>query len=95
MDRSYSVYILSNRHRTVFYTGITGDLEFRLWQHRNRQGGAFTSKYQCCDLLYVEEHAFVLDAIDREKQIKRWGRAKKVALIRTINPEMVVLSGEE
>ena len=92
MRHRYHVYIVSNRYRTVFYTGMTNDLQRRVWEHKNGQGSEFTSRYRVTDLLYYEEYIQVKEAIRREKQLKRWGRRKKLALIQTLNPGMVDLA---
>jgi putative endonuclease len=84
----YYVYILSNVRRTVLYTGITSDLRRRLAAHRRGEGSVFTHRYRCHDLIYVEEHARVTDAIQRETEIKSWRREKKLALIRHLNPAL-------
>jgi len=89
---SYSVYILSNFSRTVFYTGVTSNLEFRVWQHRNNEGGIFTSKYKCHYLMYYEEYNDIRNAIAREKQLKKWLRQWKIELIRKNNPDMIDLA---
>ena len=88
----YSVYILSNFTRTVFYIGVTNDLEKRVWQHRNGEGGVFTQKYHCHDLLYYEDYADVNNAIAREKQLKNWHRKWKMDLIKKENPGMIDLA---
>ncbi len=92
--RRYYVYIISNRYRTVFYTGMTNDLERRIWEHKSGEGSTFTSRYRVTDLLYYEEYSQVKEAISREKQLKRWGRQKKLDLIKTLNPEMVDLADQ-
>ena len=89
---SYSVYILSNFARTVFYIGITNNIETRVWQHKNNEGGVFTSKYKCHYLMYFEEYADVNNAITREKQLKNWLRKWKIELIRKDNPDLVDLA---
>lgn len=88
---SYHVYILTNRHRTVFYVGVTGDLERRVWAHANGEGSVFTSRYRVTDLIYAEAYGQVEDAIQREKEIKGWRREKKLALVRATNPELRTL----
>jgi putative endonuclease len=82
--RTYYVYILSSRSRTL-YVGVTNDLRLRLWQHRNG-GCAFTMKYRIDRLVYFESTTDVIAAISREKQIKGYRRAKKVSLIAEMNP---------
>lgn len=80
---SYSVYILSNFARTVFYIGVTNNLERRIWEHRNGEGAVFTAKYKCHYLMYYEDYADINNAIAREKQLKNWQRSWKIELIRT------------
>ena len=83
--RSYYVYILTNRSGTL-YVGVTNDLERRIHEHRSGLVDGFTKAYRIHELVYFEECGEVVDAITREKQIKGWSRAKKVALIATLNP---------
>ena len=87
MLRQFHVYIMSNTHRTVLYTGVTRDLRGRAWQHRNGQGGGFTVRYNCTRLVYYEEFRDSYNAIAREKQIKAGSRARKIRLIEGMNPE--------
>jgi putative endonuclease len=84
---NYYVYILTNKAKTVLYTGVTNDLKERLYSHNNPVpfSKAFTAKYKCCFLIYYEHFIEIDDAIKREKQIKGWSRAKKVALISEFN----------
>jgi putative endonuclease len=84
--KSYYVYMVSNRSRVVLYTGVTNDLQRRLWQHVNGTNQGFTSRYQVNRLVYYEIYPDIRDAIAREKEIKAWRREKKNALVRTINP---------
>lgn len=88
----YYVYILSNRHRTVLYVGMTNDLQRRLREHREGRKGAFTSRYNVVDLVYFERHSTSTAAIEREKQLKGWRREKKGALIEAKNPDLEALS---
>jgi len=88
----YYVYVLTNAHRTVLYVGMTNDLRRRLRQHREGRGDAFTAQYNAFDLVYFERHATSTEAIEREKQLKRWGREKKEALIRSENPDLATRS---
>jgi len=85
---SYSVYILSNKHHTVFYTGVTSNLESRVFQHKTAEGGAFTSTYNCHCLLYYEDYNDIRNAIAREKQLKKWRRDWKLELIKKQNPQL-------
>jgi putative endonuclease len=87
----YYVYILSNRHRTVLYIGMTNDLRRRMREHREGQRGAFSAQYNTVDLLYFERHPSSTAAIEREKQLKAWRRDKKEALIRSENPDLETL----
>ena len=85
---SYFVYILSNKTNVTIYTGVTKDLERRLWQHRSHQDpNSFTARYHVEKLVYFEETPSVEAAIAREKQIKSWSRKKKNQLIERANPE--------
>ncbi|MFH6603612.1 GIY-YIG nuclease family protein [Maribacter algicola] len=87
----YHVYIITNKNRTVLYTGVTNYLAKRLYQHvENAKTGkkTFTAMYKCNHLLYYEKFEWIHDAIAREKEIKGWRREKKVALIKIINPEL-------
>jgi putative endonuclease len=87
----YYVYFLSNRHRTVFYIGMTNGLRRRLSEHRSDAEGAFTGQYNATELIYYERFGSARAAVEREKQLKRWGRDKKEALIRAKNPRLDAL----
>ena len=91
---SYYVYIMSNRHRTVLYIGMTNSLERRVQEHQEGRGSTFTARYQAKELVYYEEYERPQDAIDREKQLKKWRREKKENLICRSNPEMRALNGQ-
>jgi putative endonuclease len=80
------LYILTNKPYGTLYTGVTSDLIERLEAHRRGVGSAFTKKYGLTRLVYYETHALIVDAIQRETNIKRWKRDWKIALIETINP---------
>jgi putative endonuclease len=80
------VYIMTNRPNGILYTGVTTNLIGRVWQHREGTFAGFTEKYGLTRLVYFEEHAAVLDAIQREKNIKHWKRAWKARLILEFNP---------
>ncbi len=90
MRQSY-VYILTNRSRTL-YTGVTNDLQRRVYEHRHHLVPGFTSKYNIMQLVHYEITSDVRAAITREKQIKGWLRKKKIALIESENPEWQDLS---
>jgi len=85
--RQYYVYILTNRKQGVLYTGVTNNLERRMYEHKNKLIPGFASKYNLKKLVYFEETIDVNAAITREKQIKGWLRKKKVALIESMNPD--------
>ena len=88
------VYIMSNKMRTTLYIGVTGDLETRVLQHKTGYGSAFTSKYQLKHLMYYEKILGMQNAIDREKQLKRWHREWKWNLIKENNPELNDLASD-
>ena len=85
-DKLYHVYILSNKTNTVVYIGVTGDLMRRLWEYRNDVADGFTKRYHVHKLVYYESTTDAQAAIDREKQLIKWRRAKKNELIESINP---------
>ncbi|MCX5773409.1 MAG: GIY-YIG nuclease family protein [Fusobacteria bacterium] len=86
MENHYYVYILTNYAKTVLYIGITNSIQRRLYEHKNDVHEGFSKKYQCHFLLYCEECSDVNSAIAREKQLKKWSRAKKESLINQVNP---------
>ena len=88
----YSVYILTNWKRTVFYTGVTNNLVRRVFEHKAHVNQGFTSTYNCNHLMYFEEYKYIWDAIHREKQIKKYKRQWKKNLINSLNPEWRDLS---
>lgn len=93
MPRQPVVYILASPNNRALYIGVTTDLGRRLEEHR--QGSSIhTSKYNIIKLVYVEEHETAPIAIDREKQLKRWRREKKISLIDAANPEWRDLTGD-
>ncbi|MGH7771135.1 MAG: GIY-YIG nuclease family protein [Candidatus Binatia bacterium] len=89
--KQYYVYIMTNKSRTL-YTGVTSDLERRVYEHKQRLVPGFTGKYNITRLVYFEVTYDVRAAIAREKQIKGWLRRKKIALIESVNPEWKDLS---
>ncbi|MGH7846792.1 MAG: GIY-YIG nuclease family protein [Candidatus Binatia bacterium] len=91
MSKEYYVYILTNKSRTL-YTGVTNDLEKRVYQHKHKLVPGFTSKYNITQLVYFETTQGVHAALTREKQIKGLLRRKKMALIEAVNPEWKDLS---
>jgi putative endonuclease len=84
--KQYYVYIMTNRSRTL-YTGVTNDLQRRVYEHKEKLLPGFTSKYRINKLVYFEATENVSSAIAREKQIKGWLRERKIALIETTNPQ--------
>lgn len=93
-NQNYFVYITTNPGKTVFYVGMTNDLERRLYEHRQNKGKSetFAGRYYCYNLVFYERHTNVNHAIEREKEIKLINRAEKEKLIRTINPKMNFLN---
>src|SRR5690348_8528941 len=94
MERMYNFYITTNSTRSVLYSGVTNDLCQRMVEHFLSRGGSnsFTGRYYCYWLIYFEEFDDVLKAIRREKEVKKWGRQKKVTLINSSNPEWKFLN---
>ena len=88
----YSVYFLTNLNHIVIYTGMTNDLPQRVFDHKVKRNPGFTAKYNCSKLVYYEEFNNPVDAIHREKQVKRYSREWKHNLINKINPEWKDLS---
>jgi putative endonuclease len=80
------VYILANKRNGTLYIGVTSDLVKRLWEHRQKLVDGFTKEYSVTRLVFFEFHDSMPDAILREKQMKRWNRAWKIALIEKNNP---------
>lgn len=95
-QHNYFVYITTNPGKTVLYVGVTHDLVSRLHQHYESRGktDTFAGKYYCYNLLYWERYQYIQHAIDREKEIKKWRREKKEALIHSMNPAWKFLNGE-
>jgi putative endonuclease len=98
MLRRFFTYILTNKNKTVLYVGVTNDLAFRIEQHTDdalNNRPTFAAKYKCVYLLYFEEYQIAQHAISREKEIKSMTRDKKIALIKTMNPEFQFLNYQE
>lgn len=85
MKSHYFVYILANWNNSVLYVGVTNDILRRLDEHKASEKD-FAGKYKTFKLVYNEEYNNAIDAINREKQIKRWSRSKKNVLIESLNP---------
>lgn len=90
MNRYY-VYIMTSSTGTL-YIGMTNDLKRRVYEHKQKLIEGFTKKYNVTRLVYFEETGEVKTAIEREKEIKKWRRSKKVALIESLNPKWQDLS---
>jgi len=91
MTKQYFVYILANKSR-MLYVGVTNDLKRRVFQHKQKTTPGYTSHYNIAKLVYYETTLDIKAAIAREKQIKGWLRAKKLALVESSNPEWKDLS---
>ena len=83
----YYVYILTNQHGNVMYIGVTRDLSRRLYEHRHHLTGGFTARYHIDKLVYYESTSDIQAALNREKQLKGWTRARKNALVASVNPD--------
>ncbi|KKP68001.1 MAG: Excinuclease ABC subunit C [Candidatus Moranbacteria bacterium GW2011_GWE1_35_17] len=89
--KQYCVYILSSKTK-VLYIGVTGNLPRRIYEHKNKLIDGFTKKYNCTNLVYFEQTENVMSALEREKQLKKWRREKKINLIEKINPNWLDLA---
>jgi putative endonuclease len=91
VEHNFYVYILSNSRRSVFYIGYTNNLKRRLLEHIDKSVNthSFAKKYNCDDIVYYEHHGYIINALAREKQLKRWSRIKKKKLILLKNPGLV------
>jgi putative endonuclease len=95
MQKGGAVYILTNKHHTTLYIGVTNDLQRRLYEHQNGlKPNSFVVKYNLNKLVYYEGFHSIDEAIMREKQLKGWTRQKKNILVNTMNPEWEDLSDE-
>jgi putative endonuclease len=86
VSKTYYVYMMASRSGTL-YLGVTNDLVRRVYEHKHGVVPGFTSKYRVTRLVYCEQTNDVGAAIDREKQLKRWSRQKKMALVESVNPK--------
>ena len=91
--KTYSVYIVGSLSGTL-YIGVTGNLHRRVFQHKFHRIDGFTDLHEVERLLYWESFENVRSAINREKQLKRWKRSKKIALIESVNPHWLDLARE-
>ena len=90
-EGAYCTYMMASRSHTL-YIGVTGDLLKRVFQHKWKEHGGFTARYNCDRLVWFERHQDVQTAIAREKELKGWRRSKKIALIESVNPTWADLS---
>jgi putative endonuclease len=90
-EGSYFTYVMASRSHTL-YIGVTGDLVKRVFQHKWKEHGGFTARYNRDRLVWFEGHQDIARAITREKELKCWRRAKKIALIESMNPAWTDLS---
>ena len=94
MEKFSYVYMMVSASRRALYTGVTAPLYKRVWQHKNDQGGSFTTKYKCYRLVYFEQFTSIETAITREKEIKGWRREKKNKLVESVNPDWKDLAAD-
>ena len=88
----YYVYMLTNKHKTVLYTGVTNDLVRRVYEHKNHfDKDSFTAKYKVTQLVFFEQTCDIRAAIEQEKQIKSWNRDRKNQLVESMNPSWIDL----
>jgi len=85
--KQFFVYIICSKRNGTLYIGITGNLDRRIYEHKNKLIEGFTKRYSVNRLVYFEIFESATDAIKREKQLKKWNRAWKLALIEKLNPE--------
>ncbi len=90
-EGSYCTYIMASRSRTL-YSGVTGSLHQRVFEHKWKESDGFTARYNCDRLVWFENFQYIQNAIAREKELKGWRRAKKIALIESLNPTWTDLS---
>ena len=83
---------MSNQNDTVLYIGVTNNIERRIQEHKSGLIPGFTQRYNCDKLVYFETYSDINQALDREKQLKKWRREKKDWLIKTLNPKRTDLS---
>jgi putative endonuclease len=87
MEKQYYVYLMTNDHNSVLYTGVTSDLKKRIYEHKEKMIPGFTAKYNVVKLVYYETFEDPESAIRREKQIKGGSRRKKISLVTGVNRE--------
>ena len=89
-----ATYIMASGRNRSLYIGMTSNLHARVWKHKNRTFTGYTDDKSCTDLVWFEEHAWVVDAIKREKRLKKWQRDWKLALIEGANPQWLDLAAD-
>ncbi|MNP20680.1 GIY-YIG nuclease superfamily protein [compost metagenome] len=87
MERYPFVYILASKRNGTLYIGVTADLVRRAWEHRTNAAEGFSQRYGVHQLVYYEQHVSMLEAIAREKRLKKWRREWKIDLIESFNPD--------
>ena len=88
MERGGCIYIMTNKHKTTLYIGVTSDLFTRIFEHKqHKYSNSFTAKYNLEYCIYYETFSNIEEAINREKELKKWRREKKEVLINSMNPE--------
>ncbi len=96
MSKAGYVYIMTNKHKTTLYIGVTNDLCRRIYEHKNHLvKNSFTDKYNLEYCIYYKEFMQMYDAIRREKELNKWNRKKKEALINEKNPDWKILVTEK
>ncbi len=91
MDRTFHVYFMASKSG-VLYLGVTSNLPLRVGQHKAKILPGFTKRYNVIKFVWFEPHTSIRSAIAREKEIKKWRRSKKIALIESLNPQWNDLS---
>ena len=84
--KTYCIYIITNYENSVFYIGVTNNLERRIYEHKNKLIDGFSKRYNLYKLVYYDYTDDVYSAIQREKQLKKYGRQRKIDLIKSQNP---------
>jgi putative endonuclease len=92
--KDYYVYIATNKNNTVLYTGVTNNIKRRMHEHKEKLVKSFTSKYNVNKLVYIEHFNDIMEAIHREKQLKKWKRQWKIELIEKMNKDWIDLYNE-
>ena len=85
-EKTFYVYLLTNWNNKVMYVGVTNNLQRRVFEHKEKMVKGFTQKYNVTKLVYFEQTSDIATALNREKEIKKWRRAKKNTLVENNNP---------